>query len=325
MGRPRLGHPMTVGPDQQDTRRASAYDELPVYLLAGVEHVFGVVTRPVGTSNGTAVLCMHAGAQNLSSHRNGVWTRLCREIAAMGYTTLRMDFHGTGDSSGVLVDRDVSGQTNADVDAAVQWLSDRGAKRVVVVGTCWGGLVALIAAARRPEITSACLISPPLRLIETGGEVTKSSNPKPDQLGRATVQVFHPRVIRLLLSNRAYRSWLVGRARQRLERAYAAARGRVAPDRATAGPVRPPSEHVLAPLLRRNVRVHVLFGEHERTYRDLMTPGTLPGLEAAARSFDIDVAPISVHGLSTLESQDLVVRRVRTWLAQDLLVTGATR
>lgn len=313
-----------TAPLEQDTRRASAHDELPVYLPAGDEHVFGVVTRPAGMSNGTAVLCMHAGAQNLSSHRNGVWTRLCREVAALGYTALRMDFHGTGDSSGVLVDRAVSGQTNADVDAAVQWLSDHGAKRVVVVGTCWGALVALIAAARRPEISSACLISPPLRLLETGGDVTKSSGQKHDQLGRAAAQVFQPSVVRLLVANRTYRSWLIGRARGRLARSYAAATGRHAPDPRSPDAAAPAPERLLGSLQRRGVRVHLLFGAQERTYQDLRTPGTLPRLQAAAEWFDIDVSPISVHGLSTLESQDLVVRHVHKWLAQDLQVTAAT-
>ncbi len=185
-------------------------------------------------------------------------------------------------------------------------------------------MVALIAAARRPEISSACLISPPLRLLETGGDATKSSGQKHQQLGRAAAQVFQPSVVRLLVANRTYRSWFFGRARGRLTRSYAAATDRHAPDRGSPDAAAPAPERLLGSLQRRGVRVHVLFGAQERTYQDLMTPGTLPRLQAAAESFDIDVSPISVHGLATLESQDLVVRHVHKWLAQDLQVTAAT-
>src|SRR3954451_8969081 len=108
---------------------ATTADEVPVYLPAAGEHVFGILTRPTPPPNGTAVLCFHAGAQNLTSHRNRVYTRLCRDAAAPGCTAVRMDFHGTGDSSGVLVDRGVFGQTTVDVDVVVRWLTEQGVRR----------------------------------------------------------------------------------------------------------------------------------------------------------------------------------------------------
>jgi pimeloyl-ACP methyl ester carboxylesterase len=302
---------------------ASTADEIPVWLPAGDEHVFGILTRPTGPSNGTAVLCLHAGAQNLTSHRNRLYTRLCREVAGAGYTAFRMDFHGTGDSSGVLVDRAVSGQTLVDVEVAVRWLTEQGARRIVIVGTCWGGLVALVAAARQDAIVSACLISPPLRLVETGASVTHRGLRR-ERLGRALSQALRPHVFRLLLVERQYRTWVVSRVRLRVSQAFAGRLG--GPHSAGHGDdhVQVSAQALFAPLLRRRVPIRVLFGEQDQTYLGLLEEGTLPSLEAAAEIIDMVVTPITVHGLTTVSAQDAVLHFVRDCLARDAEAAAPT-
>lgn len=304
---------------------ASASDEVPVYIPAGDEHVFAIVTWPVTQFNGTAVMCLHAGAQNLTSHRGGTYTKLCRRISGQGYLALRMDFHGSGDSSGVLADRDVEGQTSDDVDAAVQWLLRQGAERIVVVGTCWGGLVALTVAARFDEIVSTCLVSPPLRLIESRGGVITKDRRKKRPLGRAVAHFGRPRVVKLLFRERDYRLWVLGRARRRLQTFTTTALGRVEEPKVDGTVPRNArnSAALLAPLLRRGVPVHVLVGKDDRTYHDLTTPGALPALERAAAILDVVAAPVSVHGLSTLQAQETVINQVQMWLAQDLTVIAS--
>lgn len=296
---------------------ASAADETPVYLPVGEEFVFGILTRPVVNPNGTAVLCVHAGVQNLSSHRNALYTGLCRELAGLGYLTFRMDFHGSGDSSGLLADRDVAGQTSDDVDAAVAWLLDQGAETVAIAGTCWGGLVALVAAARLDAICSVCLISPPLRGIDKGVSVRKLRR-KHGRIASTAAQFFQPRVVKLLLTKREYRSWVMARALHRLRRALPGGRARIF---AAAPPppadVEPASTRIFGPLRRRNVPIRALFAEDERTYVDLMTPGTLPALEEAGDIMEISVTPISVHGLSTLQAQEIVRAHIHRSLARD--------
>lgn len=297
--------------------RATTADEVPVYLPAGQEHVFGILTRPTGPSNGTGVLCFHAGAQNLTSHRNRVYTRLCRDAAGAGYTALRMDFHGTGDSSGVLTDRGVSGQTTLDVDVAVRWLTEQGARRIVVVGTCWGGLVALVAAARHEVVVSACLISPPLYFLETGGSVTQGPRPKHERMSRAISHGLQPHVLKLLVTERQYRKWVIDRVRQRVSRSVAARFGRRRSTRPGDDHVSVSPENLFAPLLRRHVPIRVLFGEQDETYLDQLKLGAMPSLEAAAEIMDTVITPVTVHRLPTVQAQQTVLAFVEDCLSSD--------
>lgn len=297
--------------------QATTTDEVPVYLSAGLEHVFGILTRPAGPANGTAILCLHAGAQNLTSHRNRVYTRLCREVAGTGYAAFRMDFHGTGDSSGVLDNRDVHGQTMLDVEAAVRWLTEQGARRVVVVGSCWGGLVALVAAARNHAVVTACLISPPLGVFETGASVTQGRSQQHERLSRALSHALRPHVLRLLLMERPYRTWVIGRVRNRVSKSLAARFGRRRPAHPDEDHVIVSAERVFGPLVRRHVPIHVLFGERDQTYLDLLKQGPTPSLEAASAIIDMVVTPVTVHGFTTIRAQDTVREFVRDCLARD--------
>lgn len=286
-------------------RRAGATDERAVYLPATGEHVFGVLTSPSGPANGVAVLLLHAGVQNMSSHRNGMWTTLCRELAGHGFMTFRMDFHGTGDSSGRLADRNVSGQTGSDVDAAVTWLGAQGAQRLVIAGTCWGALVALAASARHPAISTALLVTPPLHLLE--------SDTSPDRgraqhapVGEVVRVVLRPRVARLLLTDPRYRQWVRERARRR----WALWRGRHA---ASGRPAASPGAHVVDGLRRNRTDVRVLFGEQDRGYQSLLRSGGMPGLRADDL-FDVVVTPVPLHGMATLASQEAAHRQIVEWL-----------
>jgi pimeloyl-ACP methyl ester carboxylesterase len=302
---------------------ATTADEIPVYLPAGREHVFGILTRPTGPANGTALLCFHAGAQNLTSHRNRVYTRLCREVAGAGYTAFRMDFHGTGDSSGVLVDRDVSGQTLVDVDVAVRWLTEQGAQRIVVVGTCWGALVALVAAARHEGVVSTCLISPPLYLLETGASVTQGG-PRHERLSRALSHALRPHVFRLLLVEQEYRKWVISRVRRRVLLGLAARFGGFHSTRHGDDHVKPSAQSLFTPLLQRRVPIRVLFGEQDQTHLDLLKLGTVPSLEAASEIIDMVVTPVTVHGLATVRAQDAVAQYVKDCVARDAGIAAPT-
>jgi len=294
---------------------ATAADEIPVYLAAGSERVFGILTRPSGSPNGTAVLCLH-DAQNLTSYRNRVYTRLCREVAGAGYAAFRMDFHGTGDSSGILVDRGVSGQTMVDVDVAVRWLTEQGAQHVAVVAPCWGSLVALVAAARHEAISSLYLIAPPLGLLETGASVTVVRS-RHEKLTRALLHVFRPQVLRLLLTEPRYRKWIFGRVRRRVSRGVSSRFGRDRSMRLAEDHVTVSAQNVITPLVRRGVPIHALFGERDPLYLDLLKQGPVRWLQTAAQIMDMVVTPVTVHGLTTLRAQDLAIQFVKDCLARD--------
>jgi pimeloyl-ACP methyl ester carboxylesterase len=292
-----------------------------MYLPAGPEAVFAIATQPSGPGNGIGVLCLHAGVSSLTSHRNRMYTRLCREAAGAGCTALRMDYHGTGDSSGVLADRGIFGQTVDDVRAAVRWLTEHGVERIVAVGTCWGGLVALVSAAQLDAIVAVCLISPPLALVEAGADATERPG-KQEQLGRAFRHALRPHVIKLLVTEREYRRWVLRRIRGRAQRVLARRLARrPLPPRGDEDDVRPSPHTVFAPLARRRVPLRVLYGEHDQAYRDLLAQGTMPALEAAAEIIEITVEPFAVHGFTSLRAQETTLQHARNCLARDFGIT----
>jgi pimeloyl-ACP methyl ester carboxylesterase len=296
--------------------------EQPVYLLSGDEHVFGVLTLPLAASYDTAVLFLHAGEQNLSCHRNRLWTRLARELAGHGYACLRLDFHGSGDSSGILANRDVFGQAQTDVRTAVDWLRDVvAAPRVVIIGTCWGALVAIAAAASSEGVVRAGLVSPPLRLLLTGGEVDQRGQLPHERLVPAIRSAASFRVLHLLATRPDYRGWVLSRLRGRLSRVLLR-RKDVA--RARPKPVASAGDRVFADLARRGVPVHVLFGERDRTYLGLQAHGGLPSGGPAAAVVDVSVTPAPVHGLETVLAQEVVRQHVLRWMMNDSVATTRT-
>src|SRR4051812_19325614 len=106
---------MEVMTGQAPDRLTGGWVETPHYVPARAEHVFGMLTRPTGLTRGTGLLFLHAGV-NFSAHRNAMWSSLAREAASDGYLGLRIDYHGSGDSSGVLEHRGLGGQTGHEID-----------------------------------------------------------------------------------------------------------------------------------------------------------------------------------------------------------------
>lgn len=75
-----------------------------------------------------------------------------RAFAERGFTTLRLDFRGRGDSTGDPADISLDGMIE-DVLTAINWLrSEHGVERIHLVGLCSGGNVALGAASLAPEL-----------------------------------------------------------------------------------------------------------------------------------------------------------------------------
>lgn len=290
---------------------ATAEDETPVYLRAGDDHVFGILTQP-RVPNGAAVLFLHAGL-NFTAHRNGHWTRLARECADHGFLSFRMDYHGSGDSPGVLHDRGFGGQTAADLDAVVAWLVDQGARQVVPVGTCWGGLVGLTTAARSDVIPMVCLISSPLEILErTHGDLKKARG-KETPATAAIAGFFSWPALKLLLKDRSYRRWVVYRVRRRLVRRKEPSTG--AAVLGAAHDTKLPAASLIYPELDgRGVQVRAIFGEPEPYYQHLIAPGATPELDSRPDTFEIVVTPTRIHGFTTLKAQEIVREQVLTWL-----------
>lgn len=104
------------------------------------ERLSGMLHRPErGASSAGAVLC-HGMESNKSSPKI---VAMSRSLARQGFTALRFDFAGSGDSAGNFAEVSYSRQAD-DLSAAVGYLVRQGMSRVGLIGSSMGGSVALL-------------------------------------------------------------------------------------------------------------------------------------------------------------------------------------
>lgn len=87
----------------------------------------------------TAVILAHQGTYGADQT---TWHSFARLLAGRGYTALAFDFRGVGGSGGKLK----YGKLALDVNAAAQFLSDRGFQHILCVGASMGGTACILAA-----------------------------------------------------------------------------------------------------------------------------------------------------------------------------------
>jgi pimeloyl-ACP methyl ester carboxylesterase len=90
------------------------------------------------------------------------WAAFAGVAAAKGFRLLSFDFRGYGDSKG---NRSAADQP-ADLDAAMQYVRNHSAQRIVLIGAGSGGSAAIKAAGKSQEVVGLVVISAP-RTIES--------------------------------------------------------------------------------------------------------------------------------------------------------------
>lgn len=121
----------------------------------------GVVTRPTGAARARAVVFLNAG-----SNAHVGWARqtvtIARELAQQGWASLRFDVAGIGDSArreGRPEQVPYSDESQADLIAALDFLSAQGFADVAVVGPCSGGHLGFYTALRDARIAALVMVN----------------------------------------------------------------------------------------------------------------------------------------------------------------------
>ncbi|WP_447977430.1 alpha/beta hydrolase [Candidatus Nitrospira bockiana] len=148
--------------------------------------IAGLLSTPAVSTDRVAVLC-HGFLSSKQSTTNKTLTRLLNE---RGIATFRFDFFGQGESQGPFEDITVSvalGQASAALDL----VREKGYRRVALMGSSFGGLVAILTAAQRRDLAALALKCPVPDFPETlrlefgvaGMQHWKESHEVPDVTG----------------------------------------------------------------------------------------------------------------------------------------------
>jgi pimeloyl-ACP methyl ester carboxylesterase len=128
-----------------DLARARA--ERPFVVPASTGRLFGVLTPPA-LEVPSAELCVVLLTRP-RSHRNRMWIEGARRLAARGFSTIRVDYHGCGDSGGASAPLDPNRPYRDDAVAVIRHARQQfGMQRFVVCGACFDARTALSAFAQ---------------------------------------------------------------------------------------------------------------------------------------------------------------------------------
>jgi len=295
---------------------ARSAQEVPLFFPAGDETLFGILTRPTGSPNGTALVVLAGGATPITTNRNRLSVRLCRRVAGHGFHGMRLDYHGAGESSGMVEVMHLDRPFTGDPEGAMQWLRGYGIDDFVLVGSCFGSRTALAAAAANPHVTRVVLVAPPVKDMAFGDW---SSVQAADEW---TIWKYVRRALSLNvlkgLFDRHHRLnyWRYVKHKWAAFRRRRAHKGREGPEWV--------SEHFLRQLrtlVDRGVPVFLLYGDGDAYYEDfrraLMGPlGSV--LDLAGPKIELQTLPGRVHGFTRLSIQDAVLDKVVGWLLGDV-------
>ncbi len=105
------------------------------------------------------------------SRHTGILRALAQRLRGDGFAVLRFDFSGNGQSGGDFAEATYSGYV-AEMGAAVAFMRERGADWIGLAGHSMGAAVAVLAAARYPDVRAVCTLAGRLAGLEPAGFLT---------------------------------------------------------------------------------------------------------------------------------------------------------
>jgi pimeloyl-ACP methyl ester carboxylesterase len=289
--------------------------EAPMFFPAGGETLFGVLTVAEGGSSTARgiVVTVSGGGTPLSTSVNDMWVRLGRRLAGSGVSAFRFDYHGVGESTGETGRFDLASPFAVDLLGAVEHLATFDLGPVALVGSCFGARTALSAASRIEHLAGMVLLCPPVRDFEMGEKTTTrvAQTPMTELIRRAA----RPSVIRGLFARdrrRAYKRYVsakFGALRDPDERARLSnGQGRASASFLTS----------LEDLARRSIPTLIVYGEEDDLLEDYVRAQPLLERVLSLPSARVEHRRVegSIHGCTTIESQDTVMDLVQEWVVR---------
>jgi pimeloyl-ACP methyl ester carboxylesterase len=138
------------------------YEEFHVFVPAVRERLSAVLCAPRGPIREPGVVLL-SGGNYTRTHRNRMWVRAARALAARGHPSIRLDYRGVGDSTGEITAFRLDTPLQDDALAAADFMRRGvGIRAILPVATCFGGRTALAAAAGDPGALGAVIFPVPV-------------------------------------------------------------------------------------------------------------------------------------------------------------------
>jgi len=114
-----------------------------------------ILTEPKKGATGVIILC-HGFLSNKESRTN---IRLTELLVPKGFSTLRFDWFGMGESSGQFSDITVT-TCQSQLDSLLEDVKTKGYQDIGLIGSSFGGLLSILVAANHPELFAIGLKCP---------------------------------------------------------------------------------------------------------------------------------------------------------------------
>jgi uncharacterized protein len=294
--------------------------------------LFGTLHSPAVKQAALPVVVLLSPGVKMRVGPGRLYVPLTQLLNSQGYTVLRFDFFGLGDSEGELQETLLAdvynnievGRYVDDTLAALRWLRERhGFDRFVLGGLCGGAITAVLAAERDSRVEA---------LLSIGMTVTLASNAATPAhyMTRAQLDYRRRGYIRKLLRPQAWLRFLtlqseydvIWRAMKRMfvkDKPVAAVAAKPAAPTEQRGNANPLFPAAYFSFLRRGGKALMLFSERDRLqseYEEKFVQPYAAQLSELTSQIEQHVIPHANHVLSFREWQEQMLVLSQRWLAK---------
>lgn len=293
--------------------------------------LFGTLHRPARARAGLPAVLLLSPGVKMRVGPGRLYIPLTQMLCEQGYTVLRFDFFGLGDSEGDLQEKmlpDVYnhievGRYVDDTLAAIGWLTTtHGFKRFVLGGLCGAAITALLAAQREPRVDGLLSLGMTVTLASNAATPGKYMSGKQldEMRGLYLRKLFNPVAWWRFITFRSDYSvmWhsMLRVIRKPAPKPVAAAPEAPVPveQRGNANPLFPPAYFAF---LRRGGHALMLFSEKDRLYSEYEEKFVQPyaaSLNEVAAQIETHLVPNANHVLSLHEWRREMVDKSRDWM-----------
>jgi pimeloyl-ACP methyl ester carboxylesterase len=133
----------------------------PTQFPSNGKRLFGVLHEPDGGRQRAGIVFLNAGPQNRVGPQR-LYLNTARRFCEAGFTCLRIDLPGVGESEGPIPKNDIDFHQPADVRGAIDLLQAHEATPIVLLGLCSGARAAVHVACADPRVDAVICWSAPV-------------------------------------------------------------------------------------------------------------------------------------------------------------------